>query len=227
MPDGIPPTFECSLALEDCPPGLKCMPWANDGGSAWNATRCSPVAEDAAEPGEPCVVEGNGVRGIDNCELHAMCWHVDAETNEGTCVAMCITTGSGGAYCEDPTAYCSQSSVLSLCLPTCSPLVQDCPSGQGCYPVADNFVCVADASDGGGEIGSECEFLNACAPGNACLNPDVVPGCEMYAGCCSPYCRLDDPTPPCVDGQMCLPWFEDPPANEALTSLGICAMPWD
>src|SRR5690349_13167900 len=48
---------ECDIWEEDCPEGYKCMPWANDGGNAWNATRCSPIAPDAHAPGESCTVE--------------------------------------------------------------------------------------------------------------------------------------------------------------------------
>ena len=47
-PDGGGISFECDLFEQDCPPGEKCMPWANDGGGAWNATRCSPVADNPA-----------------------------------------------------------------------------------------------------------------------------------------------------------------------------------
>src|SRR5262245_15971404 len=31
---------ECDVWAQDCPPGEKCMPWANDGGSSWNSLRC-------------------------------------------------------------------------------------------------------------------------------------------------------------------------------------------
>jgi hypothetical protein len=41
-PDGGGPSIECDQWAQDCPPGEKCMPWANDGGSSWNATRCFP-----------------------------------------------------------------------------------------------------------------------------------------------------------------------------------------
>ncbi|MEX1364969.1 MAG: hypothetical protein AB1Z98_17710, partial [Nannocystaceae bacterium] len=36
----VPPPPQCSLFAQDCPDGEKCMPWANDGGDAWNATIC-------------------------------------------------------------------------------------------------------------------------------------------------------------------------------------------
>src|SRR5689334_19955710 len=59
---------ECDVWIDDCPVGTKCMPWANDGGNSWNATRCTPLAEDPNGIGEPCTVEGSPVTGIDDCE---------------------------------------------------------------------------------------------------------------------------------------------------------------
>ena len=41
-PDGGGTDIECDLWGQDCPDGEKCMPWANDGGSSWNATKAAP-----------------------------------------------------------------------------------------------------------------------------------------------------------------------------------------
>src|SRR5262245_46725118 len=53
-PDGGGVSIECDAWAMDCPRGEKCMPWANDGGSEWNATRCSPLDPDPAHPGDQC-----------------------------------------------------------------------------------------------------------------------------------------------------------------------------
>ena len=45
-PDGGS-TIECDIWADDCPRGTKCMPWAADGGSTWNATKCSRLADPA------------------------------------------------------------------------------------------------------------------------------------------------------------------------------------
>jgi hypothetical protein len=39
----------------------KCAPYADDGGSTWNNTKCVDVAEDPAQVGEPCVAEEFGL----------------------------------------------------------------------------------------------------------------------------------------------------------------------
>ena len=220
-------TPECSLWEQDCPRGEKCMPWANDGGSAWNATRCSPIAENPAGVGEPCVVEGSGVSGIDDCELGAMCWYVDPETNEGTCVALCVGTPEN-PMCEQPATYCAQSSgPLALCLPTCNPLSpEDCHEGQTCIPGFSDFTCAPIPGDTTG-YGEPCEFINECAPGLACLDGETV-GCED-ASCCAAFCDLTagNPNPSCPDaamGQTCVPWYQDGKAPVGYENLGVCVL---
>ena len=56
--------------------------WANDGGGAWNATKCEEIPPEPDGVGEPCTVEISGTSGVDTCVLGAMCWDVDPETNE-------------------------------------------------------------------------------------------------------------------------------------------------
>ncbi|MBL4683286.1 MAG: hypothetical protein JKY37_01755 [Nannocystaceae bacterium] len=215
---------ECSIWEEDCPPGEKCMPWANDGGT-WNATRCSPIARDAAGPGEPCGVRQGIGSGLDSCELHAMCWFVDAETLEGTCVALCVG-GRDAPYCEDPAATCpiTSNGWLLPCLPRCNPLLDDCPAGHGCYPQPSGLLCAPDASGRDGAAGDHCGFINVCDPGNACVDGDTVPGCSD--SCCSAWCALDEPTASqCLPEQACVPWFDKGEAPAGLEFLGICLLP--
>ena len=216
---------ECDIFAQDCPPGQKCMPWANDGGSSWNATRCTPIAEDPGEPGDPCMVEGSGVSGIDDCELGALCWNVDPETNEGSCVAMC-TGGFDHLVCEDPDTYCvvTAEGVLLPCLPSCDPLAQDCAEGQGCYPFVENWGCSPDASGDMGVFGDPCEFVNVCDPGLICVNAALVPDCEGGLGCCTEVCDLSAPV--CTGaGQECLPWHEDGDAPIGYENVGACLLP--
>jgi hypothetical protein len=218
----------CSVWDQDCPDGSKCMPWANDGGSAWNDARCSPLDPSPALPGDPCEVEGSSVSGVDDCDIAAMCWNVDAETNEGTCVSFCA--GSEVApSCEDPAAACSISNegVLALCLPVCDPLAQDCSVGQGCYPQGggSGFVCSPDASDGGGVYPLECAYVNGCAPGHACLDDVALPACGSY--CCAPYCdtSISDVCPSIDPALQCLPWYEADQAPPGYEHVGVCGTP--
>ncbi|MEM7156077.1 MAG: ribulose phosphate epimerase [Myxococcota bacterium] len=229
-PDGMGGiSFECDMFAQDCPDGEKCMPWANDGGTAWNATRCSPIADNPGQAGDSCSVEGSGVSGLDDCDIGSMCWDVDPETNMGVCVALC-TGDSMSPVCEDPDTACAivNDGAIVLCLPSCDPLIQDCTDGQACYAVLDDFLCVPDASGEMGVYGDPCEFINACDPGLMCLGAAAVPDCTGSQGCCSEVCDTADPAgdAQCMGvDQACEPWYEEGAAPPGYEDVGACALP--
>ena len=219
--------YECDPYAQNCPPGQKCMYWANDGGSSWNATGCFEIDPDPDEVGEPCTVEGSGTTGIDSCVFGAMCWDVDPETNEGTCVEMCA-----GSYfepfCSDPSTMCAGRGPY-LCLPSCCPIEQDCPEGQACYPIQDTFTCAPDASGDVGALGDACEFINVCDPGLICLDSSVLPPgypCESAAGCCAALCETHQSTCSRLDPALeCTLWYGEGEAPPGLERLGVCTLP--
>ena len=229
--DGNVPDFECDLFAQDCPVGEKCMPWANDGGDVWNASRCSPVAGDATQPGEACTVEGSGVSGIDDCDLGVMCWNVDPATNIGTCVPLC-SGDERNPQCEDASTTCAiaNNGAIVLCLPTCHPLMQDCLGpNEACYPVGDDFVCAPNAAGDLGAHGDPCEYINVCNPGTLCLSADAHSACDTSPGCCSSVCSLADPDPDatCVAldaAQTCLPWYAAGQAPSGYEDVGVCTV---
>jgi len=227
--DGSGLTIECDIWIDDCPPGQKCMPWANDGGNSWNATKCTPIAEQPNGVGEPCTVEGSGVSGIDDCAARAMCWDVDPETNEGTCIAFC--NGSEAApTCGDPCSSCTvwNEGVLILCLPICDPLVQDCSEGMACQAYEDTFVCSPDSGSELGAAGDQCEFYNVCDPGLFCGDAARVPGCLGAIGCCTPFCDALGAGDECAvfPETECIPWFDEGEAPPCFsTEIGGCLLP--
>jgi hypothetical protein len=236
MPEDVPGAGDCDLFGQDCPEGQKCMPWADDGGNAWNAAKCSPVDPDPGQVGDPCLVEGSGVSGVDNCDVGVMCYNVDPTTNMGTCYEIC--GGSPAApVCEASEAVCAiyNDGVLPLCFPSCDPLAQDCGGvTQVCVaaPANDGFICILDSlPNDPGQFGEPCEFANACDPGLFCAVAGVVPDCTNPGGCCSEFCDLTvgDPDAECSGqggGQVCLPWWgtvED--AAPGWEDVGYCTLP--
>ncbi|MCA9707194.1 MAG: hypothetical protein KDK70_15180 [Myxococcales bacterium] len=222
MPDA--PYFEpCDLFAQDCPPGSKCSPFSNDGSPTWNDASCFPVVQDPAAIGEPCTVEGQLNSGFDDCVVGAVCFDVDPDTLQGTCRGLC--TGSEDAPgCAQPNQVCLlPGSGFGLCLPLCDPLPQDCRPGEGCYASSEVFVCVP--VDQPGQAGEACESLNACDAGLMCLDYGLTPDCPGAAGCCTAFCALDDPTPLCLPGQVCTPWYEPGQAPPSYELIGICALP--
>jgi len=230
QPDGGGVAVECDVWAQDCPQGEKCMPWANDGGNAWNATRCSPVDDNPGQVGDECTVEGSGVSGIDSCDIDMMCYYVDAETNLGQCVSFC--QGSEANPICDPGFVCTiaNDGVLTLCRPECDPLLQDCLEIAACLPAAGSqfFTCIIDASGEAGAPGDACEFINACDPGMFCADAASVPDCEG-TGCCSAFCDLTAPDPSSFcslgAGQECVAWYEEGEAPPGYDHVGACSLP--
>ncbi|MEZ4448262.1 MAG: hypothetical protein R3B09_02200 [Nannocystaceae bacterium] len=228
---GVAQPYECDVWDQNCLDGMKCNAWANDGGSAWNSTKCVPVDADPDAVGEPCSVVGSGVSGVDSCDKGAMCWNVDPETNMGVCVGLC--QGNEDKCTSDPSSCCPPGSActipasgnLILCLQTCDPIIQDCEgSKDACYPVSNGFQCAPDVSGDMGAIGDPCEFINVCDPGTFCGNPGAYPGCDANAaGCCTPFCSLKDPD--CVMGTECLAWYDPMDVPPGYEDLGFCVIP--
>lgn len=217
--------IECSIWEHDCPRGEKCMPWANDGGNVWNATRCSPIDPNPDGPGESCMAEDSGVSGVDTCDGTSMCFGVDESLN-GYCTPFCLGSPESPT-CADPTRSCTLGgdSVLALCLPACDPLEQDCPAGQGCYEFSNGFQCAPDASNEGGDDGDTCGFINDCSPGLICLQSTQTADCEDNTGCCSPYCDITEPNTCLGEGEECVAFYAQGKAPPGLDNVGICALP--
>jgi len=214
-------SFECSPWKQDCCPTEQCVPWANDGSQNMNATRCSPVAKDPAAIGEPCVAQGSGVSGFDNCDVGAICWEVDPDTLEGTCIAQC--TGEPDAPECPPDLVCTIAGdeSVTVCLPPCNPLASECPFGTSCFNYGNQFVCTS-LPESAAE-GEPCKWINACDPGLTCVDADLA-DCKEPP-CCTPFCDLIEGDQACPDaamGQVCTPWSEVGTPPEGFDNLGVC-----
>jgi len=196
------------------------MPWANDGSSAWNATRCVSLDPAPDEVGEPCTVEGSATSGFDSCGSAALCFDV-GDDGHGRCASFCGGSENEPTCPEGQACSITNVGVLALCLPACDPLMPSCVEGHGCFPADRQFVCLPAWTDGIVSPGT-CYQTGGCEPGTVCLNPELVPDCDEELGCCSPWCDLS--VPECPPDTECLPWF-DMDAPPEFETLGICGSP--
>jgi hypothetical protein len=188
------------------------------------------VPDTPAAIGDECFAQGGPAAGNDDCETSSLCWDVDPETNTGVCVSMC--QGSAAApVCEDPDELCVivNDGVLTVCLPSCDVLVQDCGEGHACYPTPTGFACAPDYSGEGGGYGTECGAINACDAGLFCAAAEAVPDC-LAPACCSEIC---DVTAPDADatcsgfdgGQQCEAYWTEGSAPPGEENYGVCVIP--
>ncbi|MGH1347906.1 MAG: hypothetical protein ACRBN8_40500 [Nannocystales bacterium] len=220
LPDGVLAHCTwCDPKAQDCAKGETCKAWANNGSPMWNSTRCGPVDPEPGQRGEPCVSEGSAASGIDSCDIGLMCWNVDAETLEGTCVEYCDFFGGGGIRCSDVDERCSEfnNGVLPLCLPSCDPLASACADGFGCYPGSeDDFVCIREGDPVHLDV-----FHPECPAGTFWAAPDAIEGCVDDLPCCTAFCDITVPDS-CGPDAECLSYFEGdlPKVNP----LGFCSV---
>lgn len=220
---------ECDIFEQDCPDGEKCVAWAADG-DTWNATRCSPVSDTPDQPGEPCTTEGGGMSGIDTCDIGAMCWNVDAQSNVGECIAMC-QGNLLDASCPEAGTVCSISNLdtLAVCVPACHPLMQDCTQNEGCIPTSSGeFACFPQLGMDAAH-GETCSGPDTCDPGLLCVDAELHTDCQSDQ-CCSTYCDTTDPDADTgcegLDaGQACTAWYVEGRAPTGYDNVGVCATP--
>ncbi len=218
----------CNIFTQDCPAGMKCMPYADDGGSSWNNDKCVPVVDDPKQFGEPCFAAEGGVGGVDDCDLGLMCWEVDIDNN-GICFELC--GGSPDApICKAPKTTCGvyADATLALCFPWCDPLAQDCEPWEVCVgsQFSDGFFCFPDESGDEGQLHDPCMYENACDAGLLCVDSASAVECDpMQETCCEPFCDLNLPETCPGAGQVCNAYFDEGPAPPGCENVGICGVP--
>ena len=208
-PDGGIGGTPCSTFDQDCPPGDACRAWANDGGPLWNFLRCSPVAPEPDEAGEPCMVEGSAVSGVDSCDVGAMCVNVDDETLEGTCAQFCVGSPESPS-CTDPTTACVEGNDgwIALCMISCDPLLQDCGGGHACVGSWGDpqFFCATQGLPYEDDVQVQ---VAACGVGQVAVPADLHAECDGSEPCCVDFCDLTFGNAECDDGLECVAWAKE------------------
>jgi hypothetical protein len=219
-----PGEAQCDPLAQDCPGGFHCVPWTDDVGGYAEAFVCAPLPDDPVGRHEACTWDP--ATCSDDCEQGSYCFPETYEGPGGLCLGICGSDGDDEACSAGERCVTCATCSVGTCLPSCDPLAPQCPDeAPAClsYP-PDGFVCMA-AQHFEGALGDECEFINSCAEGLACVDASVTGGCGG-ASCCTELCDLVDGDPACSDpGHVCIPFYLPGTAPEGLEHLGICGVP--
>lgn len=223
----------CDVREQGCIDDFRCVAWAEDGGDAWNGTKCIGTALDPVGVGEACTMVDAPVSGRDDCATGSMCWDVEPTTLEGTCVPFCAPAGVEPVCPAGTRCMLDGPGVLALCLPTCHPLdPASCPADATCRFVPDSDAAFCIPRDGGRvlaptiQCGDEGE---ECPADRVCVSAATYGGCGSPS-CCTRWCDLGAPDADaqCAEGRpehACIPVFDRAPAPAGYEDLGVCAVP--
>ncbi len=220
----FPVENDCDPFSQNCPENQKCVPYAKQGASGWDGTKCVEVTGDRG-PGDTCMTPEGPLAGVDDCALGSICWNVD-EDNLGICYAQC--SGSDRNPMCPPQHKCvvTAGNYVDLCYRSCDPLSDDCPPDDVCVPSASAFFCVSSGLGEPAQVNEICEGPVSCAKGLVCLTAETASSvCDDQApGCCQPFCQLPDGLCPNPD-QQCHPWY-DPMSDVPMgyEDVGVCAV---
>lgn len=210
----------CDFYKQDCKPGFKCAP-LDAPICLSDQFKCVPLVEPTVGDGGLCTLSDGICGGVDNCEVGLFCSFSDEEQLFGTCLAICMGAIGEGFTCSVPTQECVRTGGdVSVCIPRCHPLKQDCGAGQTCSYQGLQFgmVCIAQDPMPSGLL-MPCASEKDCEVGLSCV-PDGVSGCQ--GACCTPFCNVQDANScASVPGATCVALeFSEP--SPQLTDVGIC-----
>ncbi|MEM6993001.1 MAG: hypothetical protein AAF721_20990 [Myxococcota bacterium] len=213
-PTQPPDVAVCDPGVQECPDGEKCNPFAAKVGGGYDSAGCFPVARLLQPDGDSCDFFDYPRSGHDNCDLGATCLSFEVEGDFGVCHRLC--NDDRDALCEAGSQTCVPhvSGVFSYCARACDLLLQDCDGDQGCYLLGNVPACVPPGDSV--PPGSECSFVQDCAPGSACISSDFLPDLCTADSCCAEFCMLGDS---CPMGLECVDVMLGPPG------VGLCVEP--
>jgi hypothetical protein len=232
-PGASPHCALCDVRAQGCIDDFKCVAWAEDGGDAWNGTKCIGTPLSPVGLGDACTVTGSLVSGRDDCAAGSMCWDADPSTLEGVCVPFCAPEGDDPVCPAGTQCLVDGPQVLALCLPTCHPLdPASCPADATCrfMPDSDAAFCIPD--DGGRVLAPTIQCGDddeACPAAQVCISAASYGGCGSPS-CCTAWCDLGQPDADaqCAAGRadhVCVSVFDRGSAPAGYEALGVCAVP--
>lgn len=223
----------CDVRAQQCLDDFRCVAWAEDGGDAWNGTKCIGTALAPVGLGEACTLVDALTSGRDDCATGSMCWDADPTSLTGTCVPFCAPEDAATICPAGTQCLLDGPGVLALCLPTCHPLdPRSCPADAACRFLPDSDAAFCIPNDGGRVLAPTIQCGDEdqeCAADRVCVSATTYGGCGSPS-CCTAWCDLSQPDADaqCAAGRpdhACVPVFDREPAPAGYEDLGVCAVP--
>jgi hypothetical protein len=178
----------CSVVKQDCGSGQKCVPKVQGAAQMVVGTVCVPNGTIAAD--QPCMMASmsGGVLN-DNCVAGTICDNSGGDSSLH-CRKSCDATNT----CSGSSTGCAAvyTGAWGLCIPSCTPFGNDCPSGNDCSTTFDAVSTTANAGvfackmTGPGKLFASCSSDTDCGANLACIGPQCVPVCDNSHQCSQP-----------------------------------------
>lgn len=211
---GAPEIIPCETWADECPDGMKCIPFSSQESDYFDSQGCFPMASEAAGLGGACESLDLSENILDTCEKHMFCWGL-------VCEPLCQGTPQS-LVCPSGFA-CATINRLAVCLPTCDPRLPCPESGDTCVAsVGGVFECVERHAEQ--ELFSSCADDEECVLGTFCGYSFMADECfQDISRCCIAYCDTDQPFCPGA-GQQCQPYGGLPNDIPEYQNLGYCSI---
>ena len=239
---GPGPGEECSMWVQDCPPGYKCQIYSKSQASTPDAAHCVPVPIDPKQVDEACGGVSWAPEDLDDCGRGLIC----QEFVDTICKPACLGDppfGDGPKTCPwdgwECAYFVAGNGIAGICMQTCDPLMQGCPSGQGCLPIhfaganEPGFWCMPDYDvpspppiDGSPcPCGIGCGFTSACGAERLCVEGGQLPNCQGF--CCTSYCDINTPNACALadQGAECVAFADVGVVVPGMEHIGFCGLP--
>jgi hypothetical protein len=196
----IGPLHQCDLFLQDCRPGLKCVP------QGFFQLSCVPIDPAPLPDGAPCPAAVP-----DPCGPLSWCTPA-GPSGEGTCVPLCTGSYFDPVCPDDTLCVVDDELIVAYCAAPCDPFAADACAFGSCLPTMHGFGCVPG---GDAMAGESCFQHDSCVDQHACREAESVPGCSGTQ-CCAPLCDDDHP---CAGGS-CIPLEPSVPGPAGIGTCG-------